>query len=1289
MHSQLTEAKSDRCQHKLLEVSPIGLALCRTDGTFLEANSAFASIIGCIVEETLNFNYWEILETPCIGREKKHLESQTKNSNTGPYEAAYKHKTGHLVPVRVCEWAIEIEGESLIWLSAEKILNVHDENIGVSETRQHESNSNPEKLLAQQTVEIAKTNEQLQQKIAELQEAQEKLRLQSQILDQIRESVICTDMDGFITSWNQGSNRLYGYQENEAIGQHVALIYQPEQHEFLLEKILKLLQVKGSHEIEVITRRKSGEDFYSHLSLSLLKDSAGEVCGMIGYLTDISDRKALEKELALRQARFDAFFADSPAGLCILDDRLRYVQINKILAEMNGVIPADHIGKTLHEILPDIAPIVEPLYQQILITKEPILNFEISAENHRQPGVMRHIVASYFPLLDGDDRAIGIGAVVIEVTDRKLAEEALRESEQLYRTLASNFPNGAVMLFDRELRYTLAEGTELAAVSLSKELMEGKTIWEVFPPEFCNAVEPNYRAALAGDTVVTEFTYSDRSYLAYTLPVRNERQEITGGLLMTQNISDRKLAEAALRESEEQYRRIVETAAEGIWSIDASSNTTFVNKKMSDMLGYKTEEIIGKSLFAFMDAEGIAIARANLKRQRLGMGEQYDFKFRRRDGSDLWAIVSASTLFDKQGCYAGSFAMIADITDRKQTEAALQQSEAKFRSLYELTTLPVLMLDENGIRDANTATLELFGCTDAQQFYGKHSAEFAPPLQPNGEDSFSLANEMIAIAFEQGNHRFDWVHRRLDGTDFPAEVMLTAIDMGGEKIIQAIVQDLTHRKLAEAILVRSEQALRQQAQREKLLNQLASQIRNSLELDTILATAVQEIHHLMQLDWCVFIWYRPNSNPPSWEVTCEAKNPVLPSLIGSYAVDEQSSPIVQQILRLEIVRIDNVSNLDDIEVREVYEAVGVNSVLSLPIQTAAGDMGAICCYQAGEGRKWNDSEVELMQAVSAQIAIAIDHAELYTQTRTTAVQAQAQTQKLEQTLHQLQRTQSQLIQSEKMSSLGQLVAGVAHEINNPVNFIYGNLTYADEYTQNLLKILQVYQQEYPQPTTAILDKIEAFEINYIVEDLPKILASMKVGADRIRDIVLSLRTFSRLDEAEMKKVDIHEGIESTLMILQNRLKNKLDRPAITVIKEYGKLPEVECYPGQLNQVFMNLLSNAIDALEMEEINSSDCTTKNPANTCKNLEIRIRTEITDNNCVAIRIADNGSGISPEVKKRLFDPFFTTKPIGKGTGLGLAISHSIVTEKHGGELSCNSQLGQGSEFAIEIPLRQKRN
>jgi two-component system, NtrC family, sensor kinase len=302
-------------------------------------------------------------------------------------------------------------------------------------------------------------------------------------------------------------------------------------------------------------------------------------------------------------------------------------------------------------------------------------------------------------------------------------------------------------------------------------------------------------------------------------------------------------------------------------------------------------------------------------------------------------------------------------------------------------------------------------------------------------------------------------------------------------------------------------------------------------------------------------------------------------------------------------------------------------------------------------------------------------------------QLKQKAQDLEQILKELQRTQSQLIQSEKMSSLGQMVAGVAHEINNPVNFIHGNLTHVNQYAQDLLELVQLYQKHYLYPPAEIAAKIEDIDIEFLTEDLTKVLKSMRVGTDRIREIVLSLRNFSRLDEAEFKQVDIHEGIESTLMILNNRLKAKPKHPEIQVIKEYGKLPLVECYPGQLNQVFMNLLANAIDALE-EAIGNRSLVMGNreESSNYQSPSIRIRTEVLKNNWIAIRIADNGPGMSEEVRERLFDPFFTTKPVGKGTGLGLSISYQIVVEKHSGKFHCHSVPAQGTEFAIEIPIRQ---
>ncbi len=281
----------------------------------------------------------------------------------------------------------------------------------------------------------------------------------------------------------------------------------------------------------------------------------------------------------------------------------------------------------------------------------------------------------------------------------------------------------------------------------------------------------------------------------------------------------------------------------------------------------------------------------------------------------------------------------------------------------------------------------------------------------------------------------------------------------------------------------------------------------------------------------------------------------------------------------------------------------------------------------------------------------------------------------------LQQTQAQLIQTEKMSSLGQLVAGIAHEINNPINFIYGNLPHATSYTKDLLGLIQLYQQHYSDPDPEIQNYRDDIDLDFLVEDLDKMLTSMRIGADRIREIVLSLRNFSRLDEAEMKPVNIHDGIDSTLLILQNRLKGSVSLPMIEIIKDYGDLPPVDCYPGQLNQVFMNILSNAIDALTQFYLRHKETPGAEPFQP----KITIRTTLIDGNTWAqVSVKDNGPGISAEHQSKLFDPFFTTKPVGEGTGLGLSISYQIVVEKHRGRLKCVSVPGDGAEFVLEIPV-----
>jgi len=477
------------------------------------------------------------------------------------------------------------------------------------------------------------------------------------------------------------------------------------------------------------------------------------------------------------------------------------------------------------------------------------------------------------------------------------------------------------------------------------------------------------------------------------------------------------------------------------------------------------------------------------------------------------------------------------------------------------------------------------------------------------------------------------------------------------------------------------------SRREALLFQLASQIRNSLEVDTILETAVTEIRNLLEVDGCHFLWLKSNADQPSLTVTHEARDPNLPSLLGD-CLPPQLAPLADIIHRLHPLRIDDVSQTQNLapDTRSLLADWGITSGLVLPLQTKTGQLGAIICSHYQGSRQWSDREVQLLQAVVDQLAIAIEHAELFAETRAAAQAAQTQANQLEQALHELRQTQSLLIQTEKMSTIGQMVAGIAHEINNPVNFITGNLSHTTNYIGDLLQLIECYQQSYPNPQSDIQEFIEDIELSFLIEDLPKMLSSMKMGADRIQEIVISLRNFSRLDQAEMKAVNIHEGIDSTLLILRNRMKPCGTSPGINLIKEYGDLPTVECYAGQLNQVFMNIISNAIDAFDgMVKTNTNtDQGNQSPVKPT----IWISTEVVDKNQAVIRIRDNGPGIHQTVRDRLFDPFFTTKPVGKGTGLGLSISHQIIVEKHGGILKCHSEPGQGTEFWIQIPITQRR-
>jgi PAS domain S-box-containing protein len=1119
-----------------------------------------------------------------------------------------------------------------------------------------------------------------------------------QLVENANSMIVQLDSQGNITFFNECAETFFGYSEAEIIGKSAIGTIIPKTELFESDLATKirdcLAQQQKYFQNENENIRSNGERVWIAWTNKPLLDAKGNVAGLLCIGTDISDRKQAEIALQASEAELRALFAAMNDVIFEIDIEGRFLKVAPTNPGLLYKLPAELVGKKISEVFdPEIADIFQDKIRTALGTNQTCTleyNLEIAS-------VQTWFAATISPMKENT-----VLWVARDITERKQAESWLTGQKQILEMIAKGAPlgdtlNTLVEIMEQQSRDVI--GSILLLAPDGKHLLHGAA--PSLPDSYNAAIHgraigPNVgscgRAAFTRQQVIVTDIASDPLWENYrdlalsfglraclSIPIFSSQGQVLGtfgmyysqprppqkidlqlieaamhlaGIAIERNQAEESLQQlnqelenrvkdrtAQLMQTEERWQLALKGNNDGIWDWNLQTGELFLSDRFKEITGYDEHSPIldyFDELNKGTHPDDLALVMQALQDHLNKKTPHYIIEYRCwcYNSAYKWILSRGQALWDASGKAVRMVGSITDITEPKQAEEALRESEARYQKLS--ANLPGIiyqfLLRADGSASfpyISPACREVFELEPEDVM--KDATLIGNLIHPDDRQSH---DESVAIS-AQTLQPWQWEGRMVlpSGKIRWLQIMSRPeAKENGAFLWDGIAVDVTDRKQAELALQESQQFIKK------------------------VADATPGILYLYDLEEQRNIY----------------TNTSMFALLG-YTSDEiraMDSSLMPQLIHPEdfpkiVKHHASFAGIEDGETREIEYRV-----------------------RAADGQIWwlQSRDTIFSRNADGQAKVIIGVSQDIT-TRKQAEEALRQSEErerekardLESALLELRSTQTQLIQTEKMSSLGQLVAGIAHEINNPVNFIHANIDYLNQYTKQLLDLVSLYEQEYPEPNSKIVDCIQDIDLDFMAEDLRKVVASMQVGTDRIRQIVLSLRNFSRLDESAMKPVDIHAGIESTLLILQHRLKSHDSRPEIEVIKEFGKLPLVECYASQLNQVFMNIIANGIDAIEERYQKLSV-----PRSETDSGRIAICTRVTAQNTVMVEISDNGTGMPQEIVDRIFNPFFTTKAVGKGTGLGMSIAHSIVVEKHNGKIECISSIGCGTTFQIEIQI-----